>query len=250
VDGAESRDAFGPKYGLWILVILLSVALSLVANSTSASAQTPFGASDTTATAAGPVLNGKPVGGTFASASDVDFFFFYVTTAGAGQNSLTIDNLGGGKQSASGVSARIMDSLLTPVEGDFGYLIRKGESRTTTVALDPGKYFIEVLTREGDGDSYRLTAGGDGSAFGEYTQIAAQCEAADAKLKVVRRQLERAKTKLQRAVNRVRRSQYASPETRRAARALRTRARARVTTKTRSLETAGQARKPWCFISQ
>lgn len=249
MDGVESGNTSGSKCGASILVIVLAVALAFGMDPTSAPAQTPSGPSDTTGAAAGPILSGQPVVGTFASPSDVDFFFFYVSAANPGQSSLTIDNLGGGKQLSSGINARVMDSALTPVGVDFGYIIRQGESHTSPIALDPGKYFVEVVTREGEGESYRLTASGDG-AFGDYGQIAAQCEAASASLKVVQRQLERARTKLQRAVNRVRRSKYASPETRRAAGALRTRARARVTAKTRSVKTAAEARQPWCFISQ
>jgi hypothetical protein len=114
----------------------------------------------------------------------------------------------------------------------------------------PGKYFLEVSGRNGFGDSYRLTTGGEPGAFVAYDEIAGRCARAVASTKLRRTRLKAAKTQLGRTVNRVQRTRYGSAKARRAARALRSKAKARVSARRRTLKVAIAQQKPWCFIPQ
>jgi hypothetical protein len=204
----------------------------------------PYEPNDSVASAVGPVAGSQTYAGAIESQGDLDYFFFYVTAPGAGQVTLTARNLGGGT-GVSNIDATVLDSSMTPV-GGLSY-INRGQEKTATLTLRPQKYFIEVRSTEGFGDTYSLTGGG---AFGSYQQIASRCAAGTAATAKAKRGLTRAQAKLQRATARLRRSLYASEQARKSARAVYRRARARVNAKRNELKAAKKSRQPWCSIPQ
>jgi hypothetical protein len=232
-----------------MLALLISVALALSASSRAVAMDLPYEPNDTLLSAAGPLVSGQPIVATLGSLSDKDFFFFYVAAKDDVQSTLTIENLGGSNQASSELDARILDSSGAYAGGTFVY-IRGGESRTSTLPLSPGKYFVEVMTREAYGDSYRLSPGGSKGAFLSYGDIAGRCQQATTAAGQLQRKVARARTKVQRAIGRVRRSRYSSRSARQAARSLRERAKARFTARQHALQAANRGRKPWCFIPQ
>lgn len=246
---AGSPRGFGWRVGPAGLLLLAACALALIVAPATLRAQTAPEPNDTVSSATGPLIAGQAQTATFEAMNDRDFFFFHVTADESVRGTLTVENLGGSAQPLSEIDVRVVDGFGVYAGADLLY-IRGGESRTSTFTLGPGKYFVEAVTREGYGDTYRLTPGGDEGAFGEYADIAARCAAATASVNTLRNGLAKAKAKLRRAVGRVRRSRYASRKARQAARSLRTAAKARVASKRRALQAATGERKPWCFIPQ
>jgi len=206
----------------------------------------PYEPGDTVLNGAGPLAIGQSYVAAIETPSDKDFFYFYVTSVGA-HVALTVENLGGGGK-ASDIDATILDSSSTPVAGLA--FIGDGEARTAALDLEPQKYFIEIAANEGYGDSYRVTPGGSGGAFGAYAQIAGKCASADAAVKTAQAKLGRAAAKLQRTTARVHRTRYGTPGARRSARTAHRKARARVRAERRTLREANESREPWCFIAQ
>jgi len=249
VIAAGSRSAYGRRAGQAAVALLAACALALAFSPEDLRAEAPFEPNDTLATAAGPLLLDQPLTANLEAEGDKDFFYFYVAATQSVRTVLTVENLGGSAQPVSEIDVRIMDPLGAYAGGGLVY-VRGGESRSSTVTLEPGKYFVEIITREGYGDTYRLTPGGDNGAFGDYGKIASRCAAATASVNAQRDGLKRAKAKLQRATSRLRRSRYGSRKARQAALALRATAKARVAAKRRALQAATRTRKPWCFIPQ
>ena len=56
----------------------------------------PYQPNDALASAIGPVAGGQTYTGAIESQGDLDYFFFYATSPGEGQVTLTARNLGGG----------------------------------------------------------------------------------------------------------------------------------------------------------
>ena len=207
----------------------------------------PYEPNDTTASAVGPVAGGQAYTGAIESQGDLDYFFFYVTSPGEAQVTLTVGNLGGGT-GISNIDAMVLDSSTTPV-GGLSY-INRGKEKTATLALRPQKYFIEVSSTEGFGDTYNMIGGGGAGAFGSYETIAGRCAAATTAVAKARIGLTRAQAKLQRRTARLRRSLYSGEQERKAARAAYRKVRARVNAKRKELKAAKKSQQPWCSIPQ
>jgi len=229
-----------------VLGLLITLSPLLFAPKSQA-AEAPYEPNDTTLSAAGPLAIGQTYPAGIEIPGDRDFFFFYVTSARPTQVVLTVRNLGGGSQ-VSDIDATIVDSTATPV-GSLSF-IRKGEERTVTTALEPQKYFVEVVSNEGYGDSYSLTTGGGNGAFGPYARIAGRCATARAAITAAQTGLGRAKSKLQRATARLRRTRYSGRDAHKAARAVHRMAKERVAAKRNALMEARESENPWCFIPQ
>lgn len=201
---------------------------------------------DSVPEAAGPLASGQEISGALETSTDKDYFYFYVTSPEKAQVSLTASNLGGGGD-ASDIDVGVLDSLGSQVAGQA--FIRSGETRTISVSLEPQKYFVEVTSGEGFGDSYSLGPGGAAGAFGSYTEISGRCEKAGRAAASGQTRLERAKLRLQRATARQRRSRYAGSAARAGAhRALR-KARRTVERQHQILTRERRARQPWCSIA-
>ena len=227
-------------------VLGLAAALCLApAAAPGARAAGPYEPNDTTLSAAGPLLAGQAYVGGVEAQGDRDFFFFYVTSPGEVQVTLTVRNLGGGA-AVSNVDALILDSASTPV-GGVSY-INKGAEKTAVLTLAPQKYFVEVGSTEGFGDSYSLTGGGGAGAFGAYEAIAARCARGVVAVRRGKVGLRRAQAKLQRTTARLRRSRYSGRKARKKARVAYRKSRARVTAKKKGLKVAKASRQPWCSI--
>ncbi len=233
---------FGLGLAAW-LVVLLALGLVFAPGLRAAG---PYEPNDTLANAAGPLAGGQAYTGGIESQGDLDYFFFYVTSRSEAQVTLTVANLGGGA-GISNIDATILDSSATPV-GGLSYITR-GHEKATTVALDPGRYFIEVRSSEGFGDAYSLTGGGAG-AFGPYETIAGRCAAAMTTTAKARRGLRRKQAKLQHATARLRRSRYSGRSAQRKARAVYRRARRGTKAKRNQLKAARKSQQPWCSIPQ
>jgi hypothetical protein len=227
------------------LVVSLTLALALAPGA--GAAQRPYEPNDTVAAAVGPLAAGLAYSGGIESQGDLDYFFFYVTSSGEAQATLTVRNLGGGA-GISNIDATVLNSSMTPV-GGLSY-INRGAEKTATLSLKPQKYFIEVRSTEGFGDAYSLTGGGGAGAFGSYETIAGRCAAATTAVAKARTGLTRAQAKLQRTTARLRRSLYLGKKARRAARAANRKARARVSARRSALKAAKRSRQPWCSIPQ
>jgi hypothetical protein len=226
-----------------MLLAAIAAALCLAPK---ASAAFPLEPNDSVLAAAGPLIAGQAVTATIESATDKDFFYFYVTSPHSSAVSFSVRNLSGGEP-LSDVDATILDSSSTPIASQA--YIRKGEERTMTVTLQPQKYYLEISANEGFGDSYSIVPGG-ASAIGPYTQISSRCEAATASQRRLQTRLERAKGKLQRATGRLRRARYNGPAAREAARTAFRRARARVSGLRARLKAVAVDQKLWCGIPQ
>jgi hypothetical protein len=224
-----------------------TLCLTLAAAPGAPAAQGPYEPNDTILNAAGPLLAGGAYVGGIEARGDRDFFFFYVTSPGEAQVTLTVRNLGGGT-AVSNVDAMILDTSATPV-GGLSY-INRGAEKTAVLTLRPQKYLVEVSSTEGFGDSYSLIGGGDAGAFGSYEAIAARCARGVVAVRRGQTGLQRAQAKLQRTTARLRRSRYSGRKARKTARVAYRKSRARVTAKKKGLRAAKASRQPWCSIPQ
>jgi hypothetical protein len=222
---------------------LLGSALAAVPASAAAG---PYEPNDAAPAAAGPLLFGQSYLAALESSGDRDFYFFHVTSREAAQVSLTVQNLGGGDDTAD-IAATIFDDTATPVASQT--FIRKGETRVMTATLEPQKYYLEVSAGTGFGDSYSIGTGGGAGAFGPFAQISSRCTSATAAARQDETQLNRLESKLQRTTARLRRSRYAGRRALNAARAAQRTTKSKVATKKRALRTARKATQPWCSIS-
>jgi hypothetical protein len=247
VIGATNLRLARRRIGFAVVGALATLSLALGLAPKSLAAEAPYEPNDSILSATGPLAIDQTYVAGLETQSDMDFFFFYVTSPRTSDVTLTVRNLGGGSQS-SDIQATITDSSATPVGGLS--FISGGEARTATIALRPQKYFIEVSANTGFGDTYSLTGGGGSGAFGPYAQIAARCASATAAVAGARARLTRAQAKLQRATARLRHSRYSTRDARKAARAAYRKARARVTGRKDALKAAKDSQKPWCSIPQ
>jgi hypothetical protein len=156
--------------------LLATLSLTLVFTARPVAAEAPYEPNDSIPSAAGPLAIGATYTAAIESPSDRDYFYFYVAAVGDVDVTTTVSNLGGGTQ-ASEVDLRILDFLGTFVAGDLTY-VNDGERRASTISLSPGKYFAEVHSFEGFGDTYSFTTGGGEGAFAGYGPVAARCETA------------------------------------------------------------------------
>jgi hypothetical protein len=226
---------------------ILTIGLLLALGAGTASAQGPYEPNDSIAAAAGPLEAGGGYTAAVESSADRDFYFFYVTAPGS-TVSLSATNEGGGEVQAS-LNARLVDSFGSSLGQDVIFL-RKGETRSEDVTLEPGKYFVEVTENDGFGDGYRLVPGGGTGAFGRYAEIAADCEAATSKAAAAEGSLRRAEGKLIRAKASywLSRYGYETAKARRRARRLLLSATANARTQRSQRNAAIAAESPWCEI--
>lgn len=227
---------------------MVAVVFALTLASPTAAA--PYEPNDTIASATGPLLAGQTYEASLESASDRDFFYFYVASSTPAQVTPTIKNLGSGPQAAS-LNATIIDSLgstLSPV----AYFLGAGGEATGATSLGAQKYFLEVRSAtEGAGSTnYSLTAVGSQGAFGSYAEIAARCAAGTKAVKTARSRVNRAQSKLQRATARLRQSQFGTPVELRAARKNFRKAKTRTTSAQRKLKAKRSLLQPWCGVPQ
>jgi hypothetical protein len=231
--------------GLALFIALAALSWAASPAPPAIGAAAPYEPNDSLPAAAGPLTAGSLYSAGLETASDRDFFFFYVTSPGAARVELGVHNLGSSK--ASGIDVTIFDVSATAIAAQT--FIRGGESTVLPAELEPQKYFAEVSSSEGSGDSYSLTAGGSPGAFGPYSQIAERCTSARAAVARSAVGLSRAKSKLQRTTARLRRSRYAQPSARRRAQAEHDKAKHRVSAQRRALDAARKGRWPWCSIA-
>jgi hypothetical protein len=210
----------------------------------------PYEPNDTILSAAGPIAFGQTWDAALETASDKDFFYFYVTSPKPTPVTIAIRNLAASSE-PGGLNATIVDSAGTPVDA-FAYFLRGGDEATGTMTLEPQKYFLEVGSAVPDSESiaYSFTSGGGEGAFGSYTQIAGRCAKGVAAIKHARRRLSRAQGKLQRAKARLRQSAYGGPGERVTARAKYRKTKRRVVAGRKGLNTARSLVRPWCSIPQ
>jgi hypothetical protein len=228
------------------IAFVLGVVAGLLMSAAAAFAAGPYEPNENIPAAAGPLTLGATYGGAVETAADLDFFYFYVTGTTGSTVSLMIVNQGGGERGAE-LDARLIDAYGISLGEDIAYL-RKGESRTETLTLPPGKYFVEVAANEGSGDSYLLTPGGSAGAFGSYSQIVGHCAAATRKTEGLQAALTRAEGALQRARSKFRRSRFSGREARRRTHARLVTIERQVVAKKAALRKAKQS--PWCGIPQ
>jgi hypothetical protein len=241
VEAATSRTAWNVVRGAGALLLAL-----LAFAGAAGAAVGPYEPNDSIAASAGPLGLDQTYSGAIETSGDRDVFSFHVTAPSA-EVKLTIRNLGGG-QGLSDVDVAVVNALGTPLES-LAY-INDGEGRTLSVTLPAQKYYVEVWSNEGFGDSYTFTTGGGAGAFGPYAQVAARCGAATSATKAAKGKLSRAETRLQRATNRVRRSRYASRQARARAQALKRQAEARLSAERKAVARATASQQPWCSIPQ
>lgn len=242
---AKSRWA-GLLLGSGVLWLPAILALALLWVAPTAAAQTPYEPNDALQLATGALTAGQQYSAALETAGDRDYFFFYVTSAQSAQVELTVQNLGGGSMN-SDIDITILDTSATPLAAQT--FIRDGEARVVPVELEPQKYFVEVSANEGSGDSYSLTGGGGAGAFGSYAQISGRCSSATTTAARRGKGLSRAKSKLQRATARLRRSRYTTATARQQARSVHRDALHQVAAKRRGLREARLSREPWCSIA-
>jgi hypothetical protein len=206
----------------------------------------PYEPNDSIAQAWGPLLAGQGYQADLQPA-DRDYYYFYVTADNAPPAELSLLNMGGGTQEST-IDLSVVDGLGTPIASQA--FIRHAEARALSAPLAPGKYYVEVTSNQGYGDTYALSAGSAKGSFGPYAPIAARCAAAQTGLAEARRALSKAKGRYQRAVARRRRSRYAGPRARRRARRAQAKARSNLALARSRLRAANAALLPWCSIPQ
>jgi hypothetical protein len=242
--------AGGRRARLTVLCLLGALALFVLPSGAWA-ANGPFEPNDSLLGAAGPLTLGQTYTAGLETASDADFYFFYVTSPDKAAVMLSAANLGGGA-AASVIDATIADASATPL-GAISYLAQ-GTERSVSLNLAPQKYFVEVTTNQAfntsAGGTYRLSTSGGAGAFGPYAPIAARCARGTKGLAKAQKGLRRARGKLQRTTARLRLARYGTRRERRAARRAQRRARRRVRSKRRALTAAKRAQRPWCSIPQ
>jgi hypothetical protein len=219
-----------------VLLIALVLACSTSADG--------FEPNNSLAAAAGPLLTGQ-YEGAIDSAGDADFFDFYVTSPQGAKVRVELKNLGGGQ--LSDVDLTVLDSTATP-RASISFL-RPGESSVIELSLPAQKYFLEVTSREQPGDSYLITTSGTAGAFGSYDVIAGRCGANSRSASSLGKKLSEATVKLQRTLNKVRRSRYLGPTARTAARDRYRQARSAVARTRKERDEAERLRGLWCSIS-
>jgi hypothetical protein len=231
---------------LALLVLPGVLALTLVVASRGAAAP-PYEPNNSTLEAAGPLLLGQTYAADLVPEHDRDFYRFYVTAAGGAQVELSITNVGGGTEN-SDIDLLIFDTTATPIAGLA--FVRKGEEQVARLAMEPGRYYVEVTSNAGWGDTYLLSPRGSEGAFVPYEQIAGRCGKATANLNAAKRRLRKSQGRLARSVGRLRRSLYSGPRARKRARLAHRRARAKVRSARRGLQRARASVSPWCSIPQ
>jgi hypothetical protein len=226
---------------------MVAIAAALACCSQSFAAEGPFEPNESLASAYGPLALNQTYSATVESATDRDFYYFYVTAPGESYVSLTIASRGGPSRIA-GVNATLLDASETPL--DALEYVGGAEARTISVALKPQKYFVEVSPSEGAGDSYDLTVGGAAGAVAPYSAIVARCADSESRVSSAERALSRAEGKKQRATARLQRSRYSGQSVQRHARALSRQAKSLVRSRKLALKSAQRSREPWCSIAQ
>jgi hypothetical protein len=230
-------------------IAAMVIAVVLLAPLAAADVSGPFEPNDTIPSAVGPLAAHQYYDGTIEVLGDRDYFYFYVTSAEPAKVRIELTNLGGssgGGGEVSDVDGTILDSNATPIESIS--FIRQGETRDAELTLPPQKYLIEVSSREGYRDSYRLATDGSKGSFGIYSTVTARCAQATASVAALKNGLSIAKQKLQRATNRLRRAAFGNGANRLRARGQRQRAKQRVNSKRKALALARDATLPWCAI--
>jgi hypothetical protein len=228
---------------------LLAVSL-IVAFAPAAAQAVPYEPNDTILSAAGPVAFGQTWDAALETASDKDFFYFYVTSSKPTPVTIAIRNLERSSRT-DGLNATIVDAAGTPVDA-FAYFLRGGDEATGTVTLEPQKYFLEVGPAVPDSESiaYSFTSGGGEGAFGSYTQIAGRCAKGVTAIKHARRRLSQAQGRLQRAKARLRQSAYGTASERATARSKYRQTKRRMVAGRKALNAARGLVNPWCSIPQ
>jgi hypothetical protein len=232
---------------IWRFIVLFGMLLStcLIAAPAAAGEGAPFEPNNSILDATGPLLIGQTYTETLETAGDRDFFYFYVTSPTALPVSFTIKNLAGGAP-LSDIDATIVDTSSTPISVQA--YIRKGEERALSATLKPQKYYLELAPNDGFGDAYSVTPTGRQGAIGPYAVIQARCKSASDDSKAADSRLFKARLKFQRATGRVLRATYSGPKARRTARAVRRKAKGRVTAERRKVKAAAKSKALWCSI--
>jgi hypothetical protein len=228
----------------WLVAVVLTLTFA------SPSTAAPYEPNDSILAAAGPLVIGQTYEAALDTASDRDFFYFYVTSRSASIVSPTIRNLGSGDRAAS-LNAAIVDSLGSPLDA-FAYFLGAGGQATAGGSLIPQKYFLEVrsATEGTNTTTYSITPGGGKGAFGPYSAIASRCASGTTAVETAQRQLRRAQARLQRASARLRQALYLSATERHRARLGFRDARTKVREKREALKDARKLLRPWCSIPQ
>jgi hypothetical protein len=237
-----------PRRAFALPVLTLAIgALLLITGAERAGADAAYEPNDTLQTATGPLAPDSSYSAVIESRNDRDIYSFFVTSRAEASVTVSLINRGGGP-GLSDVDARLLDITDTPITASALSYVQDGEAQSMTVSLPPGKYFVEVNSSIGYGDGYELLTGGGSGAFGSYGRIAHLCASASAAVKSGEGALDHAKTKLQRATNRLRRARYSRPPVRREARDLFWKAKRAVRSKRRKLRQARASQSPWCSI--
>jgi hypothetical protein len=230
--------------GLEVLFLALATLGLFVAPRANA-AQGAYEPNDSVLAAAGPLLFGGAYTAALEMQGDRDLFAFHMTAPAPTQAQIAVTNLGGGD--ASDLSVTILDSAATPLAGQS--YVRAGETRIVGAQLGPQKYYVEVATGAGFGDSYRLVPGGSIGAFASYSQIAGRCAVARTALATAETRLNHSEARRQRAIAYVRRARYAGPAARRKARVAFRKARRRLRSDRGAAREAARRLELWCSIA-
>jgi hypothetical protein len=221
----------------------------IVFGGSSASAQPPYEPNDSLLTAYGPLANNAAYTATDDTINDVDYYYFYVTTANTAQLTFKVTNLGGGS-SYHDLYASVTDSHGGYITGIASEL-DAADYATKSVTLEAGKYYLKLEGSGGYGDSYEFTTSGTDGAFGEYGVIAAQCAAATGPVSTYQAQLATAQANLRKAEARLRKVRYrGTRRAKRRAHAKYRHVREVVAAEKASLKAAEAGQKPWCYIPQ
>ena len=204
---------------------------------------------DSPVDATGPLAPNTTYAAAIEISHDVDFYSLYVTSKHRADVTLTLVNRGGG-EGVSEVDLQMLDVTSTPIPDAGLPYVQPGEARSTSVSLGPGKYFVEVSSSFGHGDSYELVTGGGVGAFGSYGKITHRCGSASARVRAAKRRLKHSKTRLQRATSRLRRARFSTRRVRHLARRGYWRAKRKVRSKRLRLRRTRGLRQPWCSIPE
>jgi hypothetical protein len=232
------------------IVAIASLALAMGVWASAAMAEPPYEPNDNILTAAGPLGINQTYTAALETENDRDYYYFYVTGPTTAQVSITLTNLGGAVHEA-GVIGYIDNSEGSEITNISSALASPGQYGSKSVSLEPGKYFVQIENDDAYGDSYKFTTSGTTGAFGEYSTIAAQCQAAQGPVNQYHAQVATAEASLKTAEAKLKRyGESRNPKVRKKIRAKVAHVKKVVTAEKESLKAAEKAESPWCSIPQ
>jgi hypothetical protein len=174
------------------LVIFLAVLGLLLACAPAALAVGPFEPNDSYITAAGPISAGISYSGALETSNDVDYFYFYLPQQTQLQFTTT-DTTPRDVYICSWIEHQYSDHVSEV--SDTSLTVNDGESASSAVTLEPGKYYFIVGCPGAVGETYTFSLAPAG-VTSTYEPFALACAAAHPPVAAAGAELEKTLAKI------------------------------------------------------